>query len=126
MMSDNRTLFGKSGNMGCLFLQKAQRNEEWKISVFVAECFDPAIKNRLNIFPDAVAPRLDYHTTTNGRILRKICSFHHLLIPLRKICLARRLNRGHFLGHLNSHTPKTQKLKDYSLTRIISSNLYRN
>ena len=81
VMSDYRALFGKALDVLRFFFEIAQGNEERKIGVLVTRFFKFAIENALDIFPNAIAPRLDDHAAAHRRMFSEIGRFQYSFVP---------------------------------------------
>ena len=47
--------------------------------------FEACIQTGLDALPNCVAVRLDDHTATDCRLLRKVCFYHQFVVPLRVV-----------------------------------------
>ena len=56
MMRDDGAFLGKALDVGRLFFQIAQRNEERKIGVLMARVLEHLVEHALHVFPDAHSP----------------------------------------------------------------------
>ena len=93
MMRHHGAFLGESLDVGRLFFQVTQRNEERKIGVLMARVFEHLVQHSLHVFPDGIAPRLDDHAAADRRILGQIGPFDGLLIPLGIIFFTGRRDR---------------------------------
>jgi hypothetical protein len=101
-MGNDRAFLGETFDVLSFLLHVAERNEERKISVLMPGRLEHGVERPLHVFPDAVAPGLDHHATTNVARLRHVARADDLLIPFRKIFRAARTDRGFWdvgLGH---------------------------
>ena len=94
VMGDDRTFLGESLDMLRFFFEKAERDEERKVSVHMPGRLEHDIKLTLHVFPDPPAPRLDDHAAAHIGIFRQVGGFDDLLIPLGKIVGAGRGDGG--------------------------------
>ena len=86
-MRDNGAFSCESLDVGGLFFEIADRNEERKVGVLVTGVFEPLIELFLDLLPETVSPGLDHHAAADLRILGEVGGADDLLIPLRKIFL---------------------------------------
>ena len=75
----------KSFYMILLFLKKAFRNKYRHIYVLHACFLKSAVQLLLDILPDCIARRLDYHTALYACIIAEFCFLYHIRIPLGEI-----------------------------------------
>src|SRR3546814_9978755 len=73
--------------MGCFLLKEAQGDEQREITVLDAHILDARVHDRLDAFPDAIAPRLDHHAAAHPRFLGAIGLGNDILIPGREVGL---------------------------------------
>ena len=68
-----------------LLLKKAFRNKYRHIYVLHACFFKSAVQLLLDILPNRIARRLDYHTALYACIIAEFCFLYHIRIPLGEI-----------------------------------------
>jgi hypothetical protein len=84
-MRDDSAFLCETFDVSRLRLKIAERNKQREVSVFVAGGLEHGVQLPLDILPDPVSPRFDYHATSNIRILREVGGTNDLLIPLGKV-----------------------------------------
>ena len=94
MMRDHRTLGGETFGMLRLFFEITQRNQQREIGVHMAGGLELRIELALDVFPQAVTPRLDHHAAAHLGVLRHVGGTHDLLVPFGKIFVACRSDGG--------------------------------
>ena len=94
VMGDDGALLGKTFHVGRFLFQKAQGDENRKISVFDAPGLEHAIQSEANILPDAIAPGFNDHAAPDGRCFSHIRRPDDLLIPFGVIFRPRRRDSG--------------------------------
>ena len=75
----------KAFYMILLLLKKAFRNKYRHIYVLHACFLKSAVQLLLDILPDRIARRLDYHTALYACIIAEFCFLYHIRIPLGEI-----------------------------------------
>src|SRR3546814_10358578 len=97
-MRNDLHFLGETIDMVGFLLKEAQRDEQWKITVLDAHVLDARVHDRLDAFPDAIAPRLDLHAAPHPRFLGEIGLGNDILIPGREVGLTGYVER--MLEHL--------------------------
>ena len=86
----------KALNVILFLLKKAFRNEHRHTNVFVAGFLEHSIKDMLNVLPDSIAVRANYHTALNAGIFDEFGFFADVSVPLREILVHRGDRSDHF------------------------------
>ena len=89
MMRDDRALLREPFDVLRFLLEERERDEEREVRVHVAGVLEHPVQRPLDVFPDAVAPRLDHHAPANRGIFRHVGGLDHLLVPLRVVVASR-------------------------------------
>ena len=99
---------GDPSHLGCkafyvvlFLLQQALGDEHGQIHVLMAGLFDHAVKNVLDVLPNAVGVWTKDHTAANAGIVYQLGLFHDVGVPLRKVHIHRcdGANRLFFFRH---------------------------
>ena len=85
VMRHHGALFRKSLHVLGLPAEERLRNEKREICVLMPCFLEFPVQNMLHLFPDCIAVRLDYHTSSDCGTLRQISLHHKVVIPLRVI-----------------------------------------
>src|SRR6476659_4575152 len=93
-MGNDRAFLGETFDMLRFFLHIAERNEEREVSVLMPGRLEHGVERPLHVFPDAVAPGLDHHATTDVARLRHVTGADDLLIPFGEVLRSTRADRG--------------------------------
>src|SRR5262245_23130495 len=97
MMSHDRAFLGEALDVFGLFLHVTERDKEREISIPMTGRLEHRVERPLHVFPESVAPRLDDHAASDIARFRHVASADDLLIPLRKVLVAARGDRGFWL-----------------------------
>ena len=68
-------------------LKQAFRNQHRKIYILYACLFKTAVQLMLNVLPDRIAGRFDYHAAFYTCVITQLCFFYNIRIPLREILI---------------------------------------
>src|SRR5205823_15025323 len=90
VMWQHGTLVGKAFDVVSFVRVITQRNDERKMGVEVTGGANHRVQLTLHVFPDPIAPRTNDHAPAHLRRLGQFGGANHLLMPLRKIFVARR------------------------------------
>ena len=75
----------KSFYMVFLFLKQTLRNQHRQIYILYPCLFESAVKFVLDVFPDCIASRFDYHASLYAGIITQLCFLHDIGVPLGEI-----------------------------------------
>ena len=93
-MRNNGAFLGEAFDVLGFLGEVTQRNEKREVGVLVAGGLEHRVELTLHVFPNTVAPRANDHAAAHiGRLGQLRCA-DDLLIPLRKILVATRCDRG--------------------------------
>ena len=88
-MGDDRHLLGEALDMGRLFLDQVERDEDREIAVLMAGLADALIEALLDLLPDAKGPRSQNVTATDLPVLDHLGLCDHFAVPRREVALLR-------------------------------------
>ena len=94
VVCDDRALLREALHVFGLLLQEGLGDEQREVGIAVARLLEHGVEVALDVLPDRVAPRLDDHAPTDGRVLGEVGGADDLLVPLRVVFVAGGLNGG--------------------------------
>ena len=96
-MRHHGAFLGESRHMLGLTAEKGLGNEKGEIRVLRPRFLEHPVKDALHLLPNRIPIRLYDHATPHGGLLRKICLYNQVIVPLGIILGPFR----YFLSHLN-------------------------
>ena len=82
IMCHNGTFLGKALHMAGFTTEKGLGNKNREIGVRMPRLLEHPIQSGLHLLPNRIAVWFYHHTSSNRRILSKICFLYNIIIPL--------------------------------------------
>ena len=75
----------KALNVVFFLLEKALGDKHRHTNIFVSRCLEHSVKDTLDIFPDSIAIRANYHTALYRGVFDEFCLFADVRVPLSEV-----------------------------------------